>query len=453
MTNVRTESGEVAWGSPESAPGNEVVRLCSIRIAQAGIEGSTADIDIAKETDVQVRYWSLTSGQQLYVALALKDTNGSFVLATSNLRSKETTNLAWEGAAQSDCLFQSTCTIPGNFLNEGRYVISVIIGQTPGSPIICEDSVLTFDVHDTGAMHEEYIGNWAGPLIRPRLPWNTVKKESQLPTDQQQDQLEGSASPQHGEKVRPRLDAKSVGPPADLVGLILAGGLGTRLQGVRADCPKPLIPCAGRPFIDWVLRYFQRAGVGEFVVSLGHLAEMAQQYFDQREATGLRISTVVEQTPMGTGGAIAFAWKDCPDRVAFVLNGDSLLFADFRPLWKMWSESCADALIVGIPQDDASRFGTLTFAEDGRLLSFVEKKPGRGIINAGIYLLHPRLLSSIPPGVPLSLERDIIPGWIQEGRDIRVCVITGPFLDIGLPESLASADDFLRQNWPEGPIE
>ena len=99
----------------------------------------------------------------------------------------------------------------------------------------------------------------------------------------------------------------------DIVGIVLAGGFGTRLQSVRA-CPKPLIPCAGKPFIDWVLCHFQRFGIRRFVISLGHLADVAQRFFDERDPAGLRISTVVESSPLGTAGAIRFAWNPHQDQ-------------------------------------------------------------------------------------------------------------------------------------------
>ena len=78
------------------------------------------------------------------------------------------------------------------------------------------------------------------------------------------------------------------------------------------------------------------------------------------------------------------------------------------------------------------------------MLGFDEKKPGAGVINAGIYLLKQRLLASIPTTVPLSIEHDLFPAWIAEGRDIRVCEVAGRFIDIGTPESLSVAAEFLR---------
>ena len=174
LAQVRTASGEVVWPAPETAPGTEMVRLHSVRITQAGIDGPTADVDIAKDIAVEITYWNLVPGQHLYSAMWLKDSNGVFILATSNVKSVSSNDDPWYGVPQPVGLYQSTCIIPGNFLNEGRYMISPIVGRVPNKTVILEESLLSFDVHDTGAMREEYLGNWSGPVIRPRLHWNTV---------------------------------------------------------------------------------------------------------------------------------------------------------------------------------------------------------------------------------------------------------------------------------------
>ena len=155
-----------------------MVRLHAVRILQAGIDGPTADVDITRDVAVQITYWNLSPGQQLYSALWLKDSNGTFVLATSNVKSVSLTADPWYGVPQPAGLYQATCILPGNFLNEGRYLISAIVGRVPNRTIILEESVLTFDVHDTGAMREEYFGSWTGPVVRPRLPWNTIQQST-----------------------------------------------------------------------------------------------------------------------------------------------------------------------------------------------------------------------------------------------------------------------------------
>lgn len=178
LANVRSATGEVVWTTKETAPGDDSVRMRSVRILQEGIEGPTADVDISKNVEIRITYWNLIAGQQLYTALWLKDPNGTFILSTSNVKAISLTDDPWYGCPQPSAVFQSTCVIPGNFLNEGRYVISAIVGRIPNRTLILEESVLTFDVHDTGAMREEYYGSWTGPVIRPRLPWNTVQQDS-----------------------------------------------------------------------------------------------------------------------------------------------------------------------------------------------------------------------------------------------------------------------------------
>lgn len=176
LANVRSATGEVVWLEQETAPGDDSVRMKSVRILQQGIDSPTADVDIAKDVAIQITYWNLSEGQQLYTALWLKDPNGTFIFSTSNVKAISATDDPWYGRPQPQAIFQSTCIIPGNFLNEGRYVISAIVGRIPNRTLILEESVLTFDVHDTGAMREEYYGSWTGPVIRPRLPWNTIQQ-------------------------------------------------------------------------------------------------------------------------------------------------------------------------------------------------------------------------------------------------------------------------------------
>ena len=237
--------------------------------------------------------------------------------------------------------------------------------------------------------------------------------------------------------------------PPNLTAIVLAGGRGTRLHGLHSDLPKPLIPCAGRPFVEWSLAALRRLGISDFVISTGHLAERFDEYLRRRPADGTTVRLVRETTPLGTGGAIRFAWQTRPERDVLVVNGDSLLMADLAPAFLQFEPTDVDGVLVGVEQPDASRFGTLVFdANDTfRLRRFAEKQPGAGVINAGIYLLKSRLFARLPETAPLSIEREVFPAWLADGVDLRVCVRYGEFLDIGTPESLAGADDFLKRHW------
>ena len=117
--------------------------------------------------------------------------------------------------------------------------------------------------------------------------------------------------------------------PRDSCLILLAGGKGTRVQGLYPDVPKLLIPVAGRPFIEWMLLYWTARGVRRVIVALGHLAEVAERYFQSNAPEDLELLTVREGKPLGTGGAIRLAagHPACSDPF-IVANGDSLAFGD-----------------------------------------------------------------------------------------------------------------------------
>jgi NDP-sugar pyrophosphorylase family protein len=131
------------------------------------------------------------------------------------------------------------------------------------------------------------------------------------------------------------------------------------------------------------------------------------------------------------------------------LNGDSFCDVDLRVFLAEHFERGAQASLVTTAMTDTSRFGRISVRPDGSVQAFREKESdaGPGSINAGIYLFARELLAAVPEARNISLERDLLPIWIA--RDIHVFSAAGPFLDIGTPESLASAEAFFaRLNRP-----
>jgi D-glycero-alpha-D-manno-heptose 1-phosphate guanylyltransferase len=232
--------------------------------------------------------------------------------------------------------------------------------------------------------------------------------------------------------------------------VILAGGAGTRIRHLYPDLPKPMVPVDGVPFIEWVLRYLHRQGLSRFVISLGHMAEIAERYLARRPSTGCQIATVREPKPLGTGGAFVFAEQAIENDVETLLltNGDSLVLADLSPAWQLFENDSIDGVVVGLTLNDASRYGRLEVASDNRLLRFSEKLPGAGVINAGIYLFRRRALSQFPSHAPLSMEHEVFPALLARSARLMVYRCQAPFLDIGTPESVAQADAFIRRHFP-----
>jgi NDP-sugar pyrophosphorylase family protein len=226
---------------------------------------------------------------------------------------------------------------------------------------------------------------------------------------------------------------------------VLAGGLGTRLRPVVADLPKVLAPVAGRPFLCHLLDHLRRYEVREVILLVGHGAGQVRAALGT-SYQGVRLAYSVEDRALGTAGAVRLAlpllaW----DRV-LLLNGDSYAEADLHAFRREHEVRGAASLVL-CRAADPSRFGSIEVDGRGRVLRFVEKEalaqgpPRAGWINAGVYLLCRDLIAELPPGQPLSLERDVLPAWVERGgvhghRD------EGRFLDIGTPESYAAAEAF-----------
>jgi len=230
--------------------------------------------------------------------------------------------------------------------------------------------------------------------------------------------------------------------------VILAGGLGTRVRHILPGAPKPMARVAGRPFLEWVIRFLVRQGIKEIRVSAGYLASVISQFVDETRIAGIDIRCVVEQNALGTAGGFLNAIQDeaKEDLSWLVCNGDSLVLADLDPLYKTLEDPTVQAAVLGLRVEDSSRYGGLQIDGYSRLQCFNEKQPGFGLINAGVYLLRGNLTTRFPSYRPLSFEKDVFPCLLSEKVKIRVFSVDAPFLDIGTEEALRLADDFISSH-------
>jgi NDP-sugar pyrophosphorylase family protein len=230
--------------------------------------------------------------------------------------------------------------------------------------------------------------------------------------------------------------------------VVLAGGFGTRVAHLLAGVPKPMVPVAGRPFLEWVVRYLARQGIPKVILSTGHLAGVVENHFQAQPVPGVLTRCIAETQPLGTAGGFLHAARVSGDSPAawLVLNGDSLVFAGLAKVIRELSKPAVAGVVVGCAVPDASRYGTLAIGPASELQGFLEKRPGRGIINAGIYLLRDSLVRELTAPPPLSFEQDVFPQLIQRGVLLKVLAVEAPFLDIGTPESLRQAQSFIEEN-------
>lgn len=222
--------------------------------------------------------------------------------------------------------------------------------------------------------------------------------------------------------------------------IILAGGFGTRLQGVIKDLPKPMAPVNNAPFLDYSLKHIAHYGIKRVVLSLGYLADKVIAHYGT-SFEGMEIIYSVEQEPLGTGGGIRLAMQQCHTNDILVLNGDSFFDIDLSNFYNKHTDAVSDASLALRKVDDASRYGTITLCEFDKISSFKEKsaqsKPG--IINAGVYMLDSdSYLDETPAHKSFSIEKDFFEKKLNT-LNIYGFTYSGYFIDIGIPEDYKQA--------------
>lgn len=236
----------------------------------------------------------------------------------------------------------------------------------------------------------------------------------------------------------------SLNPPT--TALILAGGRGTRIAALTPNTPKPMVPVANAPFMEWIIRRLTREKITDILLSIGYQAEVVTEWMATRAAErGEHIRVHIETQPLGTGGAVADALQNISAPYILVLNGDTLLLTDFIPAIKRLKKEKLNAIIIARHLEDTGRYGRLDVT-NGLLKKFQEKMPGAGLINGGVYVFDTLWLKqNIGSGIS-SIEVDVFPRLLREGARIGVEVAEAPFIDIGTPETLAAAEAFVRDH-------
>ncbi len=203
-----------------------------------------------------------------------------------------------------------------------------------------------------------------------------------------------------------------------------------------------MVPVMNMPFLERTLRRLKDAGIDDVILPAGYLPEAITSYFGDGSALGLRLRFVVEETPLGTAGALKNV-EQYIDGPFFVLNGDVLTSLDLRAMMDYHRGKGGIGTIHLIRVEDPSAFGCVDHDDDGRIRRFVEKPP-RGEaptneINAGTYLLERDVLDRIPAGRPVSIERETFPLLIAGDRPLYSLTTDDYWIDLGKPEAYLSA--------------
>ncbi len=214
-------------------------------------------------------------------------------------------------------------------------------------------------------------------------------------------------------------------------GIILAGGYGKRVMPLSYYKPKPMLPVANRPVVDYAVGRLAAAGITDITFALGYKPEEILDYVCGY--IDLTIGASREIAPMGTAGSVKAALP--PDGDEFVvLSADTLCGSDLSSLIRAHRQSGAIATMETTRVNDLGRFGAVK-TENGRLIEICEKCESNfgkaGLANAGTYVFSRKVFDYVPDGRPFDFARDLFPLLLGRGEKVAAAETCGYWKDMG----------------------
>ncbi len=224
----------------------------------------------------------------------------------------------------------------------------------------------------------------------------------------------------------------------------MAGGEGSRLRPLTSRRPKPLAPVVNKPVMHHIVDLLRRHGVTEIIATLHYMADEIEAYFGDGSDFGVRMNYVIEDTPLGTAGAVKLAQPYLNDDTFLIISGDALTDLDLTTLVRRHKETNSTATITLQRVANPLEFGVVVTDTNGKIERFLEK-PSWGevfsdTINTGIYVLEPSIFDYMDAGKNYDFSKDIFPRILHEGKHIHGHITTDYWTDIGNLEQFAQAN-------------
>ncbi|GAW91590.1 mannose-1-phosphate guanyltransferase [Calderihabitans maritimus] len=216
--------------------------------------------------------------------------------------------------------------------------------------------------------------------------------------------------------------------------IIMAGGEGSRLRPLTCDRPKPMVPVANRPVMEYAIELLKEHGITEIGVTLQYLPEAIRDYFGDGADFGVNLHYFVEETPLGTAGSVKNA-QEFLDDTFLVVSGDALTDFNLTEAVKFHRGKGALATLVLTTVANPLEYGVVITAPDGSIRRFLEK-PGWGEVfsdqvNTGIYVLEPEVLNFIPEKTKYDFSKNLFPLLLEKGKPLYGFLMPGYWCDIG----------------------
>lgn len=235
--------------------------------------------------------------------------------------------------------------------------------------------------------------------------------------------------------------------------MLLAAGVGSRLEPLTTQVPKPLVPVANVPCMEHLLRLLKAHGITEVCANLHYLPEKITEYFGTGEKLGMKLNFHYEEKLSGDAGGVRAMKEYLKDGTFMVVMGDLLTDADLTSIIKQHKDKKALASIAVKQVDDVTRFGIVVRNEDGFITEFQEKPKVEDALSdlasTGIYILEPEVFSHMPETGEFGFGRQLFPQLVEKGLPVLgIEMAKGTYWsDVGaIPQYLESNFDVLDKN-------
>jgi D-glycero-alpha-D-manno-heptose 1-phosphate guanylyltransferase len=223
--------------------------------------------------------------------------------------------------------------------------------------------------------------------------------------------------------------------------IILTGGFGTRLRTVVSDLPKPMAPVNGKPFLWYIMKWLRQYPVDKIIMAAGYMSRSLVEYFGY-SFLDMPVDYMVEEQPLGTGGAMKYALGKARAKSILVINGDTYFPIDLNRFYSFHTTAGSRISIALKRMRDFSRYGSIDLSGD-TIIRFNEKKECReGVINGGIYFVERQFMEEQRLPDVFSLEKDILER-VAGTRVLKGLEFDNTFIDIGVPEDYKRASSLL----------
>ena len=218
--------------------------------------------------------------------------------------------------------------------------------------------------------------------------------------------------------------------------VLLAGGRGDRLMPLTKNTPKPMLPVGGRPLLEIIIDSFARQGFENFTISVNYLSHVIEEYFGDGARFGVSITYLRETSALGTAGSLSLI-PELPSEPIIVMNSDIVTGVDFRSILAFHDEQGSDATICVRKYDFQIPFGVVE-ADRSKLIRISEKPLQRLLVNGGIYVLNPGILSMLEYHSRIDMP-ELLERASSQGKEIGVFPIQEYWMDVGRISDLEQA--------------